>query len=151
LTLVQNTLGTAARQSVLDLVEALIASDAAGGLECIHTTLDAGSDPRQFARQVVDYLRDLLVVRMGDPAQIEATPEIRQLMVRQTQSFTPADLLRILRLFNSAAVDARGAWQPSLPLEMAFIEALESYSSAAGAAPLPEISVPKPTPRTQIK
>jgi DNA polymerase III subunit gamma/tau len=151
LALVQDTLGTAASQSVLDLVEALIASNPAAGLECIHSSLDAGSDPRQFARQVVDYLRDLLVMRMGDAAQIEATPEMRQLMARHTQSFTPADLLRILRLFNSAAVDTRGSWQPSLPLEMAFVEALEGPSAASEAGPSPATSEPVPSTHASIK
>ncbi len=60
LELTQNVLGTAANQSVLDLVDALLEADARAGLENIHRALDAGSDPRQYARQVVDYLRDLL-------------------------------------------------------------------------------------------
>ncbi len=76
LELVQAVLGTAASQSVLDLLETLIAKDSAKGLECIHATLDSGCDPRQFSHQVVDYLRELLVMKMGDPRQVDATPEI---------------------------------------------------------------------------
>src|SRR3990170_3147062 len=50
----QEVLGTSTSLAVLDLVDALVARDAAAGLDLIHQTLDAGSDPRQFARQVVD-------------------------------------------------------------------------------------------------
>ncbi len=126
LELVQDVLGTAASSAVLELVEALIERKADAGLDRIHAALDAGSDPRQFARQVVDYLRDLLLIRMGGAAQVEATAEMRSQMARHAQSFTAPELLRIIRAFNSAAVDTRGSWQPSLPLEMAFIEALEA-------------------------
>jgi len=53
----QNVLGTATNQSVVDLVSAILACQADKGLDCIHQALDSGTDPRQFARQVVEYLR----------------------------------------------------------------------------------------------
>ena len=37
------------QQAVLDLVEAIIAQQPAEGLDILHRTLDAGSDPRQVA------------------------------------------------------------------------------------------------------
>ncbi|MCC7129878.1 MAG: hypothetical protein B6D39_12505 [Anaerolineae bacterium UTCFX2] len=122
---VQEALGTAASQAVLTLVDALIEKDPACLLDTVHTALDSGSDPRQFARQIVDYLRDLLIMRTGSPAQIETTPEARLQMERHAQAFTPAEIMRLIRLFNTAAVEGRSAWQPALPLEMACIEALE--------------------------
>ena len=84
---------------------------------------------------MVDYLRDLLLIRMGSAAQVEATAEMRSQMARHAQSFTAPELLRIIRAFNSAAVDTRGSWQPSLPLEMAFIEALEAPETRSVSAP----------------
>jgi len=126
----QDVLGTAASQSVLDVIEALIARQAQAGLDCIHAALDSGSDPRQFARQVVDYLRDLLLVKSGNAARLDASADLKAQMARQVQAFGPADLLRLIRLFNAAASESRAAWQPSLPLEMAFIEALEPEEEA---------------------
>jgi DNA polymerase-3 subunit gamma/tau len=145
LEVVQDVLGTAASQAVLDLIETLIAKDSAKGLECIHATLDSGCDPRQFARQVVDYLRDLLIMKMGDPRQIDATPEMRLLMGRHVQAFTPTELLRMLRIFNAANVEGRGSWlQPALPLEMAYIESLQSEPvTPANRQPSPA-SISKP-------
>ncbi|MGE5221299.1 MAG: DNA polymerase III subunit gamma/tau [Omnitrophica WOR_2 bacterium] len=125
LEMAQSVLGTAASQAVLDVVNALLAEDAKAGLEQIHLALDAGSDPRQFARQIVDYLRGLLLIRMGNAGQVEATAETRAQMARHAQAFTSTGLLLVIRAFNYAATDARLAWQPSLPLEMAFVEALE--------------------------
>jgi DNA polymerase-3 subunit gamma/tau len=134
----QNVLGTAASQAVLDLIDALIDRAPDKGLDCLHAALDAGSDPRQLARQIVDYLRDLLLVRMEKGELIEATAEMRSLMGRHAQAFPVSALLRVIRLFNQAAGEARGMWQPSLPLEMAFIEALEAPAPTGEAPALPQ-------------
>ncbi len=119
-------LGTATSQSVLNLIDALLEGDAAAGLDTIHRTLDAGSDPRQFGRQVVDYLRNLLLVRMGNASQVDATAELRVQIARHAQGFDVPRLLMIIKTFNYAANDARNAWQPALPLEMAFVESIKN-------------------------
>lgn len=125
LTMAHTILGTAASQAVINLVDALFHRQTALGLDQIHQALDAGSDPRQFARQVVDYLRDLLLMKTGAPDQIDAAGEVRHQMSRQAQSITTDELLHTIRLFNEAANESRSAWQPALPLEMAFIAAME--------------------------
>lgn len=133
LALAEQVLGTATSQAVLQLVDALAADDSASGLACIHAALDGGSDPRQFARQVVDYLRGVLLVRMGNAAQVDTTPEIRAHMAKHAQAFEPGELLRVLRAFNAAATE-RNAWQPALGLELAFVEALEEPALLAAPA-----------------
>lgn len=155
LEMAQSVLGTAASQAVLDLVEALVEQDSAGGLDHLHSTLDSGSDPRQFARQVVDYLRGLLIIRMGNAEHLDATPELRARMAQHAQAFETPQLLAVIRAFNHAANDARGAWQPALPLEMAFVESLEfseSPAQIAGVAPPPASEgIPGPASRPQTK
>jgi DNA polymerase-3 subunit gamma/tau len=128
LEMAQSVLGTVASQSVLDIVESIQAGEAAKGLDQIHHALDAGSDPRQFARQIVDYMRNLLLIHMGNADQVDATAEVRAQMARHAQGFELPALLQVIRSFNRAANDARSAWQPSLPLEMAFVESLEGES-----------------------
>jgi DNA polymerase-3 subunit gamma/tau len=123
--MVQTVLGTAASQAVLEVVDALQAGDAKTGLERIHSALDGGSDPRQFARQIVEYLRSLLLIRMGNASQVEAGAETRAQMAKHAQGFQTPELMRVLRIFNHAAAEARLSWQPALPLEMAYLEALE--------------------------
>ena len=148
LEMAQNLLGTAASQAVLDIVEALIARQPDVGINTLQMALDGGSDPRQFARQFVDYLRDLLLMRMGNADQIDATSETRAIIARQAQVFTPAELLRLIRLFNAAANDSKNAWQPSLPLELAFVEALEPQDETEPElASAPSRTKPAMTPR----
>ncbi|MCH7662684.1 MAG: DNA polymerase III subunit gamma/tau [Chloroflexi bacterium] len=129
LDLTQTILGTATNQSVLDVVGALQAKDPAAGLEHINHTLNGGSDPRQFTRQIVDYLRDVMLVHMGNADQVDTTSEVRTKMASHAQAFTTPDLLRFIQIFNRAASERRGSWQPSLPLEMAFIESLQPPAS----------------------
>ncbi len=133
LALAEQVLGTATTQAVLDIVEALASGNSAGGLDHIHAALDGGSDPRQFARQVVDYLRGVLLVRVGNASQVDTTAETRARMAKHAAAFEPADLLRILRAFNAAATE-RAAWQPALGLELAFVEALQAPTAEAPAA-----------------
>jgi len=123
----QTVLGTAANHSVMQIVSAILEQDSSSGLNQIHSTLDAGSDPRQFARQIVDYLRDLLLIRMGNAKQIDVTLEIRAQMAKHAQAFDIQLLMRVIRAFNYAANNARTAWQPALPLELAFIESLDVH------------------------
>jgi DNA polymerase-3 subunit gamma/tau len=123
--LAQTVLGTATSQSVIEVVNALLRSDPPGGLDQIHQALDAGSDVREFARQVVNYLRRMLLFQMGSSDPIEETPETEALMKEQARQIETPDLIVIIRLFNQVAMDTRAKWHPGLPLEIAFLEACQ--------------------------
>jgi DNA polymerase-3 subunit gamma/tau len=131
----QTVLGTATSQVVIDVVDAIIQQQPAEGLLSIHHALDAGADARQLARQMVDYLRNLLLVRMGSADQVEATQEAREMMAKHAQAFAMPQLLKTLDAFKSAAIDQRGGWQPALLLEMALASALEE-EAAPSAQPV---------------
>jgi DNA polymerase-3 subunit gamma/tau len=144
----QQVMGTATNHSVIDLVQAIVTRQAADGLNCIHRALDAGTDPRQFARQAVDYLRSLLLIRMGTPEQVDATQDVRQQMAQHAQALDPERLLEALRLFNSAASDNRAGWQPGLLLELALVEAIEEKKAPVQivqAAPAVQAAVRQPS------
>jgi DNA polymerase-3 subunit gamma/tau len=147
----QKVLGTATNQLVIELVDAILSHRADLGLNCIHRALDSGSDPRQFARQMVDYLRGLLLIRLGNPDQVEATPEVRQQMASHAKVIDLERLLDAIRLFNTAAADTRSGWQPGLLLELALAEAVEEKQAVpalARAEPTPQ--TPTPAPKASI-
>jgi DNA polymerase-3 subunit gamma/tau len=126
LALAQNVLGTATSQTVLDILSSISDHDPAHGLEAIHKALDAGADPRSLARQIVEYMRGLMLIQMGNINQVEATADIKKQMQSHAKSFTTSDVLHMMKAFNSAAVDLRGGWQPSLSLELALAEVLDA-------------------------
>jgi DNA polymerase-3 subunit gamma/tau len=150
LALAQTVLGTATSQTVLDIVSSINNHDPAHGLETIHKALDAGADPRSLARQIVEYLRGLMLIQMGNGDQVEATADVKKQMQAHAKSFTTSDVLRMMKAFNNAAVDLRGGWQPSLSLELALAEVLDSpdESQPIAAPPHPK---PKPVPASRTE
>jgi DNA polymerase III subunit gamma/tau len=143
LALAQTVLGTATSQTVLDVLSSINDHDPARGLESIHKALDAGADPRSLARQIVEYLRGLMLIQMGNVNQVEATADVKKQMQSHARSFTTSDVLRMMKAFNNAATDLRGGWQPSLSLELAFAEVLDAPNEpsslpAAAARPKPQ-------------
>jgi DNA polymerase III subunit gamma/tau len=148
LQLAQDILGTATSQAVIDLIEAMIKDQSNQGLEIIHRALDSGSDPRQFARQIVEYLRGLLLVAMGNASQVDATPESRTQLAQHAQAFSVTELLEVIQAFNQAATETRSSWQPALPIEMAFIEAITLTNPSADGGTATDLSnKPKATPK----
>jgi len=139
LSLTQTVLGTATSQTVLALMDALQKRDPAAGMAAIHSSLDAGTDPRLLARQVVDYLRALLLIQMENTSQVDLAADARKQAGKHAQSFSQADVLRMIKAFNTAATDLRSGWQPSLPLELALAEVIEMPAAAS-----PEPSPPPP-------
>jgi DNA polymerase-3 subunit gamma/tau len=133
LQLTQTVLGTATSQTVLDIVASVLERQSAAGLDAIHKALDSGADPRSLARQIVDYLRGLMLVQLGNGDQVETTKDIKDRMAADAQAFSTAEVLRMMKAFNNAAVEARGGWQPSLSLELALAEALELPSEPPGS------------------
>ncbi len=136
---VQAVLGTVPSQAVGELVSQLAARNVARGLDAINRVIGDGVDPRQFSRQVVEYLRDLLLIKVGDDASlVRVTPEVLQEMKGQAAQFSKRELVKVVKLFNQAVLDLKTGAQSQLPLELAFVEAaMGEEDEAAPSAPRP--------------
>ncbi len=132
-------LGTAGGQAAQDLAEALAEQDAARGMDAINALMDDGVDSRQFARQMVDYLRGLMLVRMGNARLVDAGAETMKAMQQQAGRFEVGALLRAIKAFNAAANDSRSGWLAQLPLELAFVDSLRGDPDPAAGVETPPI------------
>lgn len=142
---VRAALGIGTSETVIQVADALTRGDVAQGLGTINTAVDEGADPRQFARQMVEHLRALLLLRLkAGIIPLHVSEDLRPQLEAQAASFSSQALARAVRLFNQAAAEAKGGWQPQLPLEMAFIEALLSPEPES---PAPRQQSPPPGPR----
>lgn len=120
-------LGTARGETASLLVNALTGRDAAAGLGVIEKALDGGADSRQLARQIVEYLRGLLLIQMGSSDQLDMPAEALQEMKHQASQLPASSLVEILKAFNEAASsDRASSWHPALLLEMAFARSMDS-------------------------
>ena len=147
-------LGSTGSETVQQLAACIARKDAAEGLQIIHRATDSGADSRQFARQVVDYLRGVLMADSGNVDLVEATLETRAAMKDLSAKMDPATLYRAIRAFSHAAADLRSGWRPQLPLELALIDSIlePAATEAVAAAKLPPAGVsgaggsPRPLP-----
>jgi DNA polymerase-3 subunit gamma/tau len=146
----QMVLGTASDAAVSDLTDAWLSGDGAAGLTVIHQALDSGADARQFSRQMVSYLRQLLLLKTaGDDIALNVTEEVRRAMVDQAKRARRKDYIEAVKQFNEAAVTPSRSWQPQLPLELAFIELLSFTGEANVAEPLPSNVDVKLSPKSE--
>jgi DNA polymerase-3 subunit gamma/tau len=142
---VQAVLGAVTSQSVMDLADSLIERDLARGLDVINRVIGDGAEPRQFTREFVEYLRGLLLLKMGDGASLlraSVSDETLAHMQAQAPRLTPWTLLRATRLFNEAALEMKAGFLPQLPLELAFVESVLDD----GATPEPPATPAPPAP-----
>ncbi len=146
---VQSVLGTVASQAVGELVDQLVARNVAQGLDVINRVIGDGVDPRQFNRQVVEHLRELLLIKVGDDSGlVRVTLEALQEMKVQAAQLSIRELVRVVRLFNQAGLDLKTSVQSQLPLELAFVDATMSEEEKA-APPVPG-TVPQPSTETRV-
>jgi DNA polymerase-3 subunit gamma/tau len=166
LDLAQAILGTVAGQDVQDLTAALIGGNVAYGLDVINRALDEGADPRQFAHQMVEYLRLVMLAQTGGIglAEMVAPPDVLEVAADHAEQLPRRALLETLKAFNEAASDKQTGWQPQLPLELAFINSVDELYAPpvepapraaqpqrpAPAAPAAETAAPaSPAPETE--
>lgn len=123
-------------------------------MRAIHRALDAGSDPRQLARQIVEYLRAIMLFQMGNEDQVDETQTIKTRMKIHSEEFSAVAVLRMIKAFNTAAVEQRGGWQPSLGLELALADVMEINEPAAvveqRAQPKQGTASPRAVKRAQV-
>ncbi len=140
LDMAQKVLGTATSLRVIEVVDALIENDAPTGLALINNALDSGTDARQFARQIVTYLRNVLLYKMGNQAQVEAGETIKETLEKHAGQFAMGDLLGAIEAFNQATTQEQANWHPGLGLELAFT----NFLTVPKPAPKPEQAAPDP-------
>jgi DNA polymerase-3 subunit gamma/tau len=134
----QLVLGTAPDAAVAGLTDAWLDGDSAAGLRILHDALISGADARQFARQMVAYLRQLLLLQAAGAAlTVDGPTERKGQMTSQAQRAPRRALIDAVRRFHEASQQSSGSWQPQLPLELAFLELVSDIAGIPVSAPLP--------------
>lgn len=115
-------LGVTDSALINDVVDGLAAGDGAAVFGTIDRLVDAGHDPRRFASDLLDRLRDLvLLCAVPDAADrnLVSVPEDElATMVSQAERLGPATLTRYAEIVHAGLVDMRGATAPRLLLEL---------------------------------
>jgi len=109
--------------SLLDEVaEAFASGDGAAVFRAVDRVVEAGHDPRRFATDLLDRLRDLIVLAaVPDAAEtglLDIPDDRLDRMREQARSFGQARLARAAAAINDGLVEMRGATSPRLQLEL---------------------------------
>ncbi|RXZ85415.1 DNA polymerase III subunit gamma and tau, partial [Agromyces atrinae] len=123
-----------------EVVDAIGQSDAAGAFGAVDRVVQTGQDPRRFVEDLLERLRDLIVVGASGPdvakTVLRGVPEDDLArMATQAQVLGQAELSRIADIVNSALSEMTGATSPRLHLELMIARALvpNSDDSTRGA------------------
>lgn len=128
----QSLLGISGDLRIRELAGHIINRDVSSGLKVINAVASEGLDLRQFNRELVDYLRQLLLARSGSADMIDATADDLAEMQRIAGSATLDYLLNTVKLFS--AVDMRMDTYSPLPLELALVESVITANGKEKAA-----------------
>ncbi|MBA3744621.1 DNA polymerase III subunit gamma and tau, partial [Sporichthya sp.] len=105
-----------------DVIDAFAAHDGAAVFSLIDRVIEGGHDPRRFVADLLDRLRDLVILAAVPEAAgtglIDAPSDAVERMVAQATRFGQAELSRAADLVNTGLTEMRGATAPRLQLEL---------------------------------
>ncbi|MFB8350752.1 DNA polymerase III subunit gamma and tau [Streptomyces niveus] len=109
--------------SLLDsAIDAFAAGDGAVAFEVVDRVIEGGNDPRRFVADLLERLRDLVILAAvpdaGTKGLIDAPDDVVQRMRDQASVFGAAELSRAADLVNTGLTEMRGATSPRLQLEL---------------------------------
>ncbi|SIR95999.1 DNA polymerase III subunit gamma and tau [Williamsia sterculiae] len=105
-----------------EAVDALAASDGAGLFGAVERVVEAGHDPRRFGVDLLDRLRDLILLQAvpdaGDRGLVEAPDDELGRMREQSERLTQGALTRFAEIAHASLGEMRGTTSPRLLLEV---------------------------------
>ena len=121
-------LGAVPQELVRAMVQAITAQESAAALRVLAQLLDQGHDLRAYCAEVVEYLRNMLVVSVVPSPQeqqslIEASAEDLVQMAADARSFSPELLQELFAIFTQAEDSLRLSAHPRFVLETATVRA----------------------------
>ena len=102
----------------------ILYKDSAKALYLLKETIDAGYDLKQFCSNLVEYIRDLIMVRLGMGVQVIDLPEesIAE-MGKVAEGVSVEDLQRLFAIFSKVLDEMKWFPYPRFSLEMAIVRA----------------------------
>lgn len=104
------------------VIDAFASSDGAAAFELVDQVIERGNDPRRFVADLLERLRDLVILAAvpdaGEKGLIDAPADVVARMQAQASVFGAAELSRAADLVNTGLTEMRGATSPRLQLEL---------------------------------
>ncbi|MBZ6203300.1 DNA polymerase III subunit gamma and tau [Streptomyces olivaceus] len=109
--------------SLLDsVIESFVSGDGSAAFGVVDRVIEGGNDPRRFVTDLLERLRDLVILAaVPDAAEkglIDAPADVVERMQEQARSFGAAELSRAADIVNEGLTEMRGAHSPRLQMEL---------------------------------
>ncbi|MFD1325890.1 DNA polymerase III subunit gamma and tau, partial [Micromonospora sonneratiae] len=115
-------LGVTDASLIDEMCDALAAGDGAAAYATVDRVAEAGHDPRRFASDLLERLRDLIVLRQVPDAVakglVDGPADQIERMAAQAERLGPATLSRCADIVHNGLVEMRGTTAPRLLLEL---------------------------------
>jgi DNA polymerase-3 subunit gamma/tau len=137
---VQNLLGMSSAAEVSTLIDALIQNDVRTALQSVNAVADQGVDMRQFARDLIERLRALmLLMATGDRSLLDVGDDELSALEAWSQRADIGLVQHWIKLLSNLDYQLRTSSYGHLPLELALVEGIVSASRSA-APSLPSVA-----------
>ncbi len=121
-----------------EMVDALAAGDGSSVFGVVDKVVEAGHDPRRFAADLLQRMRDLVILSAVPDAAtkglIDAPDDQLALMVIQAEKLGTATVSRFAEVLHTGLVEMRGTTSPRLVLELMCARMLLPAASLADSA-----------------
>lgn len=111
-----------------EMCEAFAAADGAAVMEVVERVVEGGHDPRRFAGDLLERLRDLIVLTQvpdaGSAGLVDAPADQLTKMTSQATRMGTSTLMRMGEVVAAGLAGMRGATAPRLLLELACVRAI---------------------------
>ena len=135
-----------------DAVDALAAADGASLFAVVGRVIDTGHEPRRFVEDLLERLRDLIVLAASGQAGAQALAEIpedqRERMIDQARRLGLARASRAGDIVNDALTALVGATSPRLHLELLCARLIAADTAPTPVGAVPAASTPVAAPAT---
>jgi DNA polymerase III subunit gamma/tau len=123
-----------------ETIDALAAHDAPAVFRAVDRVVEAGHDPRRFATDLLDRLRDLIVLdavpHAGGNGLLDCPPDRLDLMSQQAKALGSATLSRMADTVHEGLTEMRGTTAPRLLLELVCARMLLPATDGSAVATL---------------
>ena len=119
----QEMLGITGDKRAGELVGHIMANDVTAGMKVLNTVTNDGLDLKQFNRELVAYLRQLLLVKAGSEEAGDFTAEELAALKDIASRADMGQILKTVKAFGRLELGFDGSY--SLPLELALVESAE--------------------------
>ena len=120
-------LGIASSELLVRVVAAIADKKPAEALKVVDELVSRGQDLRNFCRDLLTFLRDLLVVKVAGDAEhlIESSSTNLEELEKYASVFTESDLTRFFHSLSETETKLKEALQPRYALEVGLIKLIE--------------------------